>query len=293
MRVDVGDGVRLFVDVDGVEYEAVDDAMVRRPTVVLLHGGPGMDHSPFKNELRMLTEMAQCVYIDHRANGRSDDGPPERRTLAQWGDDVRTVCDVLGIERPIVLGQSFGGMVAQAYMTRHPDHPAGVILSSTSAKKNRARNLAVFERLGAQAAVDAAVAFYDDPGDETLGRFVADAMSTYNRHFSDPGGNARTVYRLQTLYDFFAGEYHEMDFLRALGGVTRPVLVLGGEDDPTTPIEDQEDIVAALPGHLVEFHRFADCGHGAYRDQPEQAIPIIRDFITRCFTAGASEEGSS
>ncbi|MDW3218735.1 MAG: alpha/beta hydrolase [Acidimicrobiales bacterium] len=291
MRIDVGDGVRVFVDVDGPEYEVVGDRMQRRPTVVLLHGGPGMDHSPFKSELRMLTDMAQCVYIDHRANGRSDDGPPERRNLDQWGDDVRTVCDVLGIEKPIVLGQSFGGMVAMAYMTRHPDHPAGVILSSTSARKNRERNIAVFERLGGQAAVDAANAFYDDPGDETLGPFMRDAMSTYNRHFSDPDGASRTVYRLGTLYDFFRGEYHEMDFLPALGSVTCPTLVLGGEDDPTTPIEDQEEIVAALPPDLVEFHRFADCGHGAYRDQPDTAIPIIRSFVEKCFHE--SREGNA
>ena len=40
-----------------------------------------------------------------------------------------------------------------------------------------------------------------------------------------------------------------------------------------------QDIAAALPGHLVEFHRFPDCGHGAYRDCPGEAIPLIRRFI--------------
>ena len=57
MRIDVGDGVRLFVDIDGVEYEVDGDRMVRRPTVVLLHGGPGMDHSPFKNELNAAVDQ--------------------------------------------------------------------------------------------------------------------------------------------------------------------------------------------------------------------------------------------
>jgi proline iminopeptidase len=60
------------------------------------------------------------IYLDHRGNGRSDAGPKELWTLAQWGDDVRSFCDALGIERPIVLGVSFGGMVAMAYATRHP-----------------------------------------------------------------------------------------------------------------------------------------------------------------------------
>jgi proline iminopeptidase len=285
VRIDVGDGVRVFVDVDGPEYAVGVPLMVGRPTVLLLHGGPGMDHSPFKSELAELTDMAQLVYIDHRGNGRSDRGDPALHTLDQWGDDIRTVCNVLGMERPVVLGQSFGGMVAQAYLARHPDHPAGVVLSSTSARKNIPRNLAVFERLGSAAAVDAATAFYADPGPDTLPAFVADAMSTYNRHFSDPDGTDRTVFQLEVLYDFFRGEYQTMDLLPGLARAQSPVLVLGGEDDPTTPIEDQEDIVAALPAHLVEFHRFADCGHGAYRDQPATAMRIIRDFITRCFEA--------
>jgi hypothetical protein len=36
--------------------------------------------------------------------------------------------------------------------------------------------------------------------------------------------------------------------------------LLGGEDDPLHPIENQADIAAALPGHLVQFERFANCG---------------------------------
>jgi pimeloyl-ACP methyl ester carboxylesterase len=41
-----------------------------------------------------------------------------------------------------------------------------------------------------------------------------------------------------------------------------PILVLGGEDDPIHPIESQADIAAALPAHLVQFERFANCRHG-------------------------------
>jgi len=282
MRIDVGDGVRLFVDIDGAEYVPDGAEMARRPTVIVLHGGPGMDHSPFKTELAALREIAQLVYIDHRGNGRSDTGPPGSWTLAQWGDDVRSVCDVLGIERPIVLGQSFGGMVAMAYGARHPGHAAGLVLSSTSARKNEERNLDVFERLGGADVREIARAFYADPGDETLGPFMAEAMPLYNRRPGDPDGPARTVYRLEVLYDFFRGEYQTFDLLPGLANVECPTLVLGGEDDPTTPIDDQVEIVAALPSELVEFHRFDDCGHGAYRDQPDLALPIIRDFIERC-----------
>ena len=53
--------------------------------------------------------------------------------------------------RPIVLGQSFGGFVAQRYIERHPDHPSKVILSSTSPHKMQERKEAMFARLGGPA----------------------------------------------------------------------------------------------------------------------------------------------
>ncbi|PYO04991.1 MAG: hypothetical protein DMD75_29680 [Candidatus Rokuibacteriota bacterium] len=60
-----------------------------------------------------------------------------------------------------------------------------------------------------------------------------------------------------------------------------PTLVLGGEEDPMTPIECQVDIAAALPAHLVRFERFAGCGHAVVPDAPERAMAVIRDFIAR------------
>ena len=60
-----------------------------------------------------------------------------------------------------------------------------------------------------------------------------------------------------------------------------PTLVLGGEDDPMTPIECQADIAVALPVHLVRSERFSGCGHAVLPDAPARALAIIRDFITR------------
>ena len=116
----------------------------------MLHGGPGADHSIYRPAYSALADIAQIVYLDHRGNGRSEDGPREGWNLAQWGDDVRAFCDALGIVDPIVLGASFGGMVALAYATRHPAHPSKLILISTEAAGGSypERRVALFERFG-------------------------------------------------------------------------------------------------------------------------------------------------
>ena len=149
MRVLVN-GVRLFFDVDGASLVPDARTMREKPTLVLLHGGPGFDHSIYKPRFSALTDIAQVIFLDQRGNGRSDPGPREAWTLAQWGDDVRAFCEVLGIARPIVLGVSFGGMVALAYATRHPAHAGKLILVSTEAAGGtyRERRVALFERFG-------------------------------------------------------------------------------------------------------------------------------------------------
>jgi pimeloyl-ACP methyl ester carboxylesterase len=149
MHVSVN-GVRLFFDVEGPKLVPDGPTMREKPVLLMLHGGPGFDHSIYRPAYSALADIAQVVYLDHRGNGRSEDGPREGWNLAQWGDDVRAFCDVLGIADPIVLGASFGGMVALAYATRHPAHPSRLILISTEAAGGsyREQRVALFERFG-------------------------------------------------------------------------------------------------------------------------------------------------
>ena len=93
------------------------------PTLLLLHGGPGFDHSGFKPAFTEMAEVAQVVYLDLRGNGRSDEGPVHKWSLEQWAEDVHSFCEALSIEDPVVMGHSLGGIVAIVYAMRYPDHP--------------------------------------------------------------------------------------------------------------------------------------------------------------------------
>jgi proline iminopeptidase len=280
VHVQVGD-VRLFFDVEGAKLVPDGPSMREKPTLVLLHGGPGFDHSSYKPAFSQLADVAQLVYYDHCGNGRSDRSEPARGTLAQWGDDVRALCEALGIERPVVMGQSFGGMVAMAYAVRHPDHPGKLILSSTSARHRIDRVLAAFERLGGPQAREAARRYWERPGAETLPDYARLCFPLYSRTPRDPDANARTLWSFDVMFHFGGGEDTRFDLLPELAKVRCPTLVLGGEDDPICPIDDQADIAAALPVELARFERFAGCGHGTYRDDPARTFAAIREFLAR------------
>ena len=289
MHVSVN-GVRLFFDVEGAKLVPDGPVMREKPTLLLLHGGPGFDHSIYKPAYSALADIAQIVYLDHRGNGRSEDGPQQDWNLAQWGDDVRAFCDALGIANPIVLGASFGGMVALAYATRHPDHPSKLVLISTEAAGDTylERRVALFERFGGPEVGALARSRFldaDSPRDQAaVDAWRKLAFPVYTRTPRDPNLGSRTVGKPAVGLHFSAkpdGESDTFNMFPDLHRIQCPTLVMGGEDDPMHPIESQADIAAALPAHLVQFERFANCGHAVVPDAPERAMALLREFILR------------
>jgi pimeloyl-ACP methyl ester carboxylesterase len=134
MHVEVN-GAHLWFDVDGAALVADGAAMRERPTVVLLHGGPGsFDHSYFKPDFSRLADAAQVIYLDLRGHGRSEWGDPTAWSFETCADDVRAFCEALAIDGPVVYGHSLGGFVAMLYAARHAGHPGALVLQSTFAR---------------------------------------------------------------------------------------------------------------------------------------------------------------
>src|SRR5712675_3339362 len=89
--------------------------------LLLLHGGPGADHSDFLPALKPLARRCQLVLIDERGSGRSERlSDPKRYTLDWMVKDIERVRQHLRLRQLLVLGHSFGGILAQAYAVRHP-----------------------------------------------------------------------------------------------------------------------------------------------------------------------------
>ena len=276
VRIDIGGGLRLFVDIDGPGLVPDGATMVERPTVLLLHGGPGSDHSWYKSSPVELTDLAQVVYYDHRGDGRSDPGSPADWTLDVWADDVVRLCDALGIDHPIVIGESFGGMVAQRYLARHPGHPARVVLASTAPRFDLDLVTAAFDRLGGPSAADAARQFWTK-GPEAILDYLVHCMPLYSVEPGDDAALGRVVMNLEVMGRFQTGEHMSMDLGPGLAAATCPVLVVSGELDPICPPEMGEEIVAALLNAEVTFVRVPAASHVVARPRASDAI---RSFIT-------------
>jgi proline iminopeptidase len=281
MFVAVNDA-RIFFDTVGPKLAIDGERMVERPTLIVMHGGPGFDHSTMRPYFDRFADTHQVVYIDHRANGRST-GELSQCTLALWGDDVKAVCDALGIDKPIVYGNSFGGMVAMSYAARYPDHPAKLILSSTAARMHWDETFRIFEERGGRETRAVAEHFWTTTDDAAIAEYMRVCMSLYN----PPGENAgelararkRAIMRYETTRYFSVGEMRTMDLRAGLSKIKCPTLILAGGYDPITPVVCAREILEAMPEKVAELDIFDRAGHGVHRDEPEAAEKSLRRFL--------------
>lgn len=290
--------MRLFVDIDGLGWVPEGDTVRRRPTILVLHGGPGSDSAGVKERFAFLRDVAQVVFYDHRGNGRSDAGDRTLWTLRQWGDDVESLCRALGIERPIVIGGSFGGFVAMSYATRHPDHPAAIGLLNTAAREAPVDDIvAAFGRLGGDDVADLVRADLEHSTPETSDRWMREALPLMSRHpdaVSILERDVRRAVRNQEVEIHFTnGEIKTMDFRPDLARIKCPTLVLSGEQDPICPPSCFQELVEALPPHLVEAHLVPGAGHALLLDAPDECQRLLREFVLRHWPDATPEHADS
>jgi len=259
--------------------------MRQRPTVVLLHGGPGVyDHSYFKPDFGRLAEHAQVVYLDLRGHGRSDWGNAGAWSFETCADDIRAFCDTVGIARPIVLGHSMGGPVVLLYGARHPGHAAGLVVQSGFARWDTPRMVEGFRRVAGDEVAEIAGRSYS--GEEVPDEEWARVFSAFGPLLPDEEREGHTPKNLD-LNTRGMELIRRLDIVDQLSQVDSPTLVSVGALDPVTPVAAAEEIVAALPEGIAQLELIDGAGHFTWMDAPERYWPMIMEFIGST-TAGAS-----
>src|SRR5579871_5340603 len=119
-----------FVDAHGVliYYKSLGQG----PPLMIVHGGPGADHTYFLPYLLPLVRTHRLIFIDERGSGRSEHlQDTSRYTVEAMADDVEDVRTALGLGQISLLGHSYGGVLAQAYALKYQQNLSHLILNST------------------------------------------------------------------------------------------------------------------------------------------------------------------
>lgn len=284
MRIALRD-VRLYVDVSGPALVPEMQEMRERPTIVTVHGGPGLDHSVMKVGVADLADHAQLIYYDQRGHGRSDHDDESAWNLTTWATDLRDLCDALGLTRPIVLGSSFGGFVAAAYAGLFPDHPGGVILANTTGGRlDQETSIETFRRIGGDEAADVMAWDAEELSEESGAAFERVCLPLFSARPGFPEELAESMARSIVTTDvnlhfnraLKSGD--ELDPWSLFDRVTCPVLVLAGTDDPVCTMNVVEDMVSALSAANVRHIPLQGARHMIFRDAPKETVGAVLAF---------------
>ena len=278
MQVEVN-GTRLWYDVDGPLLVPDGPGMRVRPTVVLLHGGPGSyDHSYFKPEFSRLSMEAQVVYLDMRGHGRSEWGDPSTWSFEACADDVRALCDTLGIASPIVYGHSLGGFVAMLYGARHPGHAGALILQSTMARFDLGRIVENFRRAGGDEVAEIAARAYGGDPESVSAAEWARCFALFGPWVPGDQVQSRKIIN-EALRPVGLDLLRRFDVLDQLARLECSTLVCVGDLDPVTPVSASREIVQALPPGRARLKVFEGAGHFLWQDVPDRYWPLVSEFV--------------
>ncbi len=257
--------------------------------LLVLHGGPGLDHHEFADYLDPLTERGvRLVLVDQRACGRSERPSPQTWTLGRFAQDVIMLARALRLDRYAVLGHSYGAFVALQHAVDYPGMAAATIVSggipSMRFLQRVEENLQAFEPAELRDQVIASWA--REPEVSTAEEFDRLMRDQFPFHFADPmdprideylDRTADTVYQPDVLRHFASSGYGGIEVEDRLGAVASPVLVLTGRHDRTCVVEAAEAIAAGLrDGRLVVFER---SGHMTFIEEQDRYIHEVAAFL--------------
>jgi proline iminopeptidase len=269
MRVELDDGVGLHVEELG-EGEPL----------IILHGGPGIDHTMFRPYLDPLADEVRLIYMDERGQGRSDRVDPRTLSLEVFAQDVDRLAEALGLERFALLGHSFGAIVATFHAIELGTAERYVISgggdSSEALEADVAASLAAMGESG-QAIADSWEREKTVETDEELAELM---RAQWPFHFAGdppPGYGEETVFSPDVLRHFANAGYGAFDFVPDLRRVDRPVLVIVGEHDRTTTPRAARVLAEGIPDS--ELVVLEGAGHMSFVEAREPFLTAVRKFL--------------
>ena len=263
--------------------------------IIVLHGGPDFDHRYLLPELDRLSDSYRLIYYDQRGRGLSADGvQPEDVTLTSDIEDIDRVRQHYKLDSVVLLGHSWGTVLALEYALRFPQRVSGMVLmnpapASTEDYKQlrkewlekRPQDMARRKGIADSAAYkegdpEAVTAYYRVHFKPALARAedYDKIITRMSASFTKEGVvKARAVEARLMTETWFSPDY---DVLPKLKGLKVPTLVITG-DHEFIPAGTAEHISQAIPNARIVTLK--DCGHFSYMESPVAVHQEINAFF--------------
>ena len=258
------------------------------PAMIAHSGGPGMDTRGW-DDFSRIDEFVTIVAI-HPRLGSFGIPAEDAYLLPDYAADMQALRLHLGLDKPIVMGWSHGGMVAMQYASTYPDALFRLILFDTSAyfgeflgdiegAVQEFKHEKWFKKSFAALKAEWAGEYQTD---EDMSRLWVEEMKFYFKKFDERAKayHERTrdlPLRIASLKTFNEKEAPTLDLRPQIKKIIVPTLVIVGRHDFITNVAMAEEIVNHIPNARLEI--FENSGHYALVEEPEKFYRVIKEFV--------------
>lgn len=256
---------------NGISLEYVEQGSPSGVPVVLLHGWTDSWNS-FERVLPLLPESYHVLAPSLRGHGDSDK-PSKGYSSGDFSNDVAAFMNALNLDSAVFVGFSMGGVVAKRFALDHPDQVDGLVLIGTPVNLNGKPHIDELWEL---------LLTLEDPIDPEFVRAFNEGVPVkpVPPEFLENINQANMKVPAHVWRDAFKGVWDD-DKMGEISAIKSPALVLWGDHDSFTTVEDQKEFAAAFSNS--EFKVYTGNGHAIHWEEPERFSLEIIEFIEKKF----------
>lgn len=272
-------GTQLFVKTTG-----------QGEPIIVVHGGPGMNHTYFLPHLNKLSKKFQVTYYDQRASGQSATPDPSTISLQTFAEDIDAIRKHIGQDQIYLLAHSWGALPAIQYGLAFPDKVKGIIFCNpipfNKEYDEEMKEMQQSKLVGTDS-TDRSI-IIGSPN------FKAGKSSAYKkllllsfRHSFYKNANVSklnfeipTHYKeaSQALYTGLGPELSSYDYYEGVKKFSFPVLILHGSAD-AVPLRASQQAMESIPNATLEA--FKKSGHFIFIEESRKFNTVVSKFISR------------
>lgn len=272
----------------GVPLTVVTAGSNDKPAILFVHGLSQSHYAFHKQFASNLAEDYYLVGFDLRGHGAS--GKPWNEeaygSAKTWAEDVAAVLKATGAKRPIIVGWSYGTLVALDYLREFGvDKTAGLLFTGSVGALLPFRTSSIDAALTEEFARVREQQLSNDPRDQlaALGRMVdwlsASPVPVDEREMLRITAARFPAYARRAIY---ARPLDNQDLLTKLDQT--PILIIMGSEDNAALVDDAAQMVESRPA--MRFSRYDGAGHSAFLEMPERFNRDLRAFAQRVIASG-------
>ena len=255
--------------------------------LLIIHGGPGLNHSYFTPYLDELATSFTLIYYDQRSSGRSAIPSPDSISLKFFVKDIEAIREMIQAEKINILAHSWGSIPATQYCLTHPYHVSKLILSNP-APLSKEYDIEMAQFVASHMSKDDSLRRAQIISSRD---FSVQNMTTLMKiNFRSSAYSKENIDKLninlppdldianKALYTGLANDLASYNLYDLVKGLNFPVLIIEGKYDGI-PAKSIARLSEIIPGSRRVV--FKKSGHFPFLEETGRYTQVVRSFMTK------------